>query len=122
MEIKPINLKEKIRDTLLEIEGVNSVAMMYPKEWNTLPIIIFKTRRRNSFRNGNGGELLTGWTIEVEVYSDGDPTDIAEAVYDKLTNLGFNGVLQDSNLKDFNRILGTFKGVMDNVSKTIHIR
>lgn len=122
MEIKPINLKETIRETLLEIDGVKSVTGVYPKEWNTLPIIIFRTRRRNVSRNGNGEELLTGWTVEVEVYSDGDPTDIAEEVYSRLTGLGFNGVLQDSNLTDLNRILGTFRGVMDNVSKTIYIR
>lgn len=122
MEIKPINLKEMIRETLLEIDDVKSVTGVYPEEWNTLPIIIFRTRRRNVSRNGRGDELLTGWTVEVEVYSDGDPTDIAEEVYSRLTGLGFNGVLQDSNLTDLNRILGTFRGVMDNVSKTIYIR
>jgi len=116
------NIRPVIIKALREIYSVKSVTQTYPKDWKDFPLILVRFQHRTRFRGADKKEWHTSWTIDVEVFSTSNPYGIVEEVHDILGEMGFTGNMRDAHTDDFNRVIGRYRGVVQNDSGLVFRR
>lgn len=107
-------LRQMQEDKLLKKIGTD-----YPSNWD-FPIAIYRTADKPHAMDFEKNELQTEWTITVEVFSNGDPSDIANELLKRITELGFKGDCKDAHTADKKRVICELRGIVDNETRYVY--
>lgn len=108
------NIRPVVFEQLKKIKDINAVISEYPSDFTKLPLISFFAAD-NSDSGKCSREVLTNVTIQVDVWSLGNPYPIAEQVQKNLTEVGLRQKtavdMADGNI---NRISMRYSAVINN--------
>lgn len=109
------NIKTDVVSLLNSLGVFKLVSADYPNDWSKMPSAIYSTKAKPSRLDISMDELLTEWTVKIDLYSNKSLTNIQENVIEQLKNIGFKNVSSDdANTESFKRSILTFRGVVDN--------
>lgn len=108
---------------LTGITHIKLVAPDYPKEWNSFPMAIFRTKRKPHVLDINKVELQSFWTITIEVYEDSETdlmTEMVTEIDSMFKKIGFVGNAVDANTADLTRKICEYVAVVDNITHFVY--
>lgn len=108
---------------LTGITHIKLVAPDYPKEWNSFPMAIFRTKRKPHALDINKVELQSFWTITIEVYEDSETdlmTEMVTEIDSMFKKIGFVGNAVDANTADLTRKICEYVAVVDNITHFVY--
>lgn len=109
------NIKPDIVEALQTVTSFKLISPDYPSDWSKLPASIYTTSSKPNRLDLSKGEVLTEWTIKIDLYHTKSLTDIQEQVIKAFKHLGFkNTAINDANTDVFKRTILTFRGIVDN--------
>lgn len=109
------NIKPDIVTSLKSVTELKLVSADYPKDWSKMPAAIYSTKAKPNRIDLSTNELLTEWTIKVDMYHSKSLTDIQQKVIANMTAIGFKNIAaDDANTEAFKRVILTFRGIVNN--------
>lgn len=109
------NVKPDIVEILKTIADLKLVSSDYPKDWSKMPAAIYTTKVKPNKTDLSKNELLTEWTIKIDLYHSKSLSDIQQQVIDAMKSIGFkNTSSDDANTEAFKRVILTFRGIVNN--------
>ncbi|QBO35379.1 hypothetical protein EQG49_02305 [Periweissella cryptocerci] len=114
--IKRINVKKAVATTLSGIEGLTLQSTVYPQTWtDEYPSAIFYTSHEPAKGYEVNEELLTHWTITIELYGERSLTDLEDKLDEAFSVLGFRNLSsEDANTAILKRIVVAYEGIVNN--------
>lgn len=115
------NIKPDIVSLLKGIEELKLVSADYPNDWSKMPAAIYSTKAKPHKKDISQNEMLTEWTVKVDLYGSKSLTIIQQKVIASLKTIGFKNIETDDNNNEIQkRSIMTFRGVVDNRSLLVY--
>ena len=110
------NIKPELITVLKGIPELKKISSSKPSDWATFPCAVYSTKAKADKMDLSMNELLTHWTISIEIYDSRAPlTSLSEKVVDAMKKLGFrNEETGDNNVTGLFRVQLKFTGVVNN--------
>ena len=109
------NIKPDIVTQLKTVSELVVVSSEYPSTWAKTPAAVYSTKAKPHKKDISDQEVLTEWTVKIDLYSTKSLTTIQEKVIQALKKIGFkNTATDDGNIDSIKRSILTFRGVVDN--------
>lgn len=109
------NVKTEIVKQLKKISELKLVSAEYPNTWTRMPAAIYSTKAKPHKNDISNQEILTEWTIKIDIYDKNSLSEIQEKIIEAFQAIGFKNVeANDGNIESLKRSILTFRGVVDN--------
>lgn len=77
-----VNVKTIAYKAIKSVTGIKLVTTSYPDTFAVYPTAVYSAAHSSYFRDGDKNELLTQWTITIDLFLDqGSLTDITNQLY-----------------------------------------
>lgn len=115
-----VNVKTIAYKTIKSVTDIKLVTTSYPDTFTVYPTAVYSTAHSSYFRDGDKNELLTKWTITIDLFLDqGSLTDITNKLISLFSDMGFSNDVGDQNMSGISRVFIKFSGIVNNETKLV---